>query len=118
MEPDHDPQPLQLPWRFRARVTRRTIWAGIRRGRTWTTLALALAVLAAVLASYQAGPGACRTRAAGRSDVRRAIIAGVDEVASYAELNPPDRDQVVGRVEHRVFEELPSPDCWPGPLPG
>jgi hypothetical protein len=78
-----------------------------------------LLVVSVLLAGYQAGPGSCRTRSAGRSDVRRAIVAGVDEVGDFAQLDPPNRALVVDRVEGRVGAELPPLDCWAWPpVPG
>jgi hypothetical protein len=99
---------IHLPWRWRA-------WAAVRSPRAWRAIGAGLLVASAVTAAYQAGPGACRARSAGRQDVRRAIIAGVDEVAGYASLPPGERSAVVDRVEGRVATELPPPDCWTWP---
>jgi hypothetical protein len=102
------PDRIHLPWRWRA-------WVTLRSPRAWRAIGAVLLVASAVTAAYQAGPGACRARAAGREDVRRAIVAGVDEVAGYASLPEPDRALVVTRVEGRVQAELPPPDCWAWP---
>lgn len=99
---------VHLPARWR-------LWAALRSPRAWRGLGAVLLVASAVTAAYQAGPGACRARSAGRQDVRRAIVAGVDEVAGYAALPEPDRALVVTRVEGRVQAELPPPDCWAWP---
>lgn len=108
---------LPLPWRWRLLIVARQSWAAVHRPKIWRALGGVLIVVSAVMATYQAGPGACRARHLGRTDTRAAITAGVDEVGGYYEIDPRDRQAVVGRVETRVAHELPPPDCWAWPPP-
>ncbi len=99
-------------WRIRRERAR---WRRlVRSERAWRLAAAVLLVGSAMLSArnaYDLSRQGCESRAQGREDVRAAIVAGVDEVASYAELDPPNRELVTRRVEHRVYSELPPPGC-------
>lgn len=54
---------------------------------------------------------ACRIRVESRAEVRSAISVAIDVIARYAQLEPPDRSDIIDQVDAAVYEELPPPDC-------
>lgn len=53
----------------------------------------------------------CRARQASREDNVDALIAAVDESSDFFVLDPPDRDELLRRVEGRVRAQIPPPEC-------
>ena len=89
-----------------------------RKGRRLSTrlFFVALLLIAVLGSGYIADLRAkdsenCRNRVAGRSDVRSAIDATVDEVALYFNLSSGERVELRDRAALRVKAELPTPDC-------
>lgn len=111
------PDRLHLPWRREAAVRARTLWADVRRPRTWRAIGATLLVVSSLMAAYNAGPGQCINRTRGREDTRALGVGMVDEVADYAQVPAVDRAELERRAVARARRELPPPDCWAWPAP-
>lgn len=58
----------------------------------------------------------CESRAQSRTETRAAIVAAVDEVARFADLDEVERRSVSRQVSARVATELPPPECIGTPV--
>lgn len=100
----------------------------VRSERAWRLVAAVLLVASAALSAQTTlvvaardraeREQACQVRDESRSEIRQAIVAGVDEVAGYAELDPPNRRLVTDRVERRSGRSCPPPIADRAPLAG
>lgn len=121
----YGPRPARPPWRRRAWFRFRALARSERAWRLAGTLILAAtasysaytgwqaqaAVERVVAAENRADDRRCDSRAQSRREVRDAIDVATEILANFAQLQPPDRDEIARRIREGVLEAFPPPDC-------